>query len=203
MTRMAPLLRWRKRGNVSAPSPPTFYYRRGTFEKGEHGGELGVEMRSEALGVVERRGRVDEAPEAGEQAATDRGQTVVGQLPVVAAVAQGEPGVQDGFHLTGPGAVGMVVAKILATPKQVGHAGLVQCVIEAPIGCPSVAHEHPVEVGPEDGDSIVEPAAGADGVDGCVRSANTHSQWRTAPTRHPVSSGVTTGASRICSHSAV
>ena len=31
MTRMAPLLRWRKRGNVSAPSPPTFYYRRGTF----------------------------------------------------------------------------------------------------------------------------------------------------------------------------
>ena len=86
-------------------------------EKGEHGGELGVEMHSEALGVVERRGRVDEAPEAGEQAATDRGQTVVGQLPVVAAVVQGEPGVQDGFHLTGPGAVGMVVAKILATPK--------------------------------------------------------------------------------------
>ena len=31
MTRMAPLLRWRKRGNVSAPSPPTFYYRRGTL----------------------------------------------------------------------------------------------------------------------------------------------------------------------------
>ena len=25
------MLRWRKRGNVSAPSPPTFYYRRGTF----------------------------------------------------------------------------------------------------------------------------------------------------------------------------
>ena len=34
MTRMAPLLRWRKRGNVSAPSPPTFYYRRGTFDLG-------------------------------------------------------------------------------------------------------------------------------------------------------------------------
>ena len=80
-------------------------------EKGEHGGELGVEMRSEALGVVERRGRVDEA-------ATDRGQAVVGQLPLVAAAAQGEPGFEDGFHLTGPGAVGMVVAKILATPQQ-------------------------------------------------------------------------------------
>ena len=34
MTRMAPLLRWRKRGNVSAPSPPTFYYRRGTLHTG-------------------------------------------------------------------------------------------------------------------------------------------------------------------------
>ena len=31
MTRMAPLLRWRKWGNVSAPSPPTFYYRRDTL----------------------------------------------------------------------------------------------------------------------------------------------------------------------------
>ena len=31
MTRMAPLLRGRKRDNVSAPSPPTFYYRRGTL----------------------------------------------------------------------------------------------------------------------------------------------------------------------------
>ena len=33
MTRMAPLLRWRKRGNVSAPSPPTFYYRRDTLRR--------------------------------------------------------------------------------------------------------------------------------------------------------------------------
>ena len=31
MTTMASLLRWRKRCNVSVPSPPTFYYRRGTF----------------------------------------------------------------------------------------------------------------------------------------------------------------------------
>ena len=29
------LLRWRKRGNVSAPSPPTFYYRRGTLHSGD------------------------------------------------------------------------------------------------------------------------------------------------------------------------
>ena len=45
MTRMAPLLRWRKRGNVSVPSPPTFYYRRGTFMLYESGGE-GVDVRA-------------------------------------------------------------------------------------------------------------------------------------------------------------
>ena len=56
-------------------------------EKGEYGRELGVEMRSEALGIVERRRRVDEATEAGEQATADRGQPVVGQLAVVATVA--------------------------------------------------------------------------------------------------------------------
>ena len=56
-------------------------------EKGEYGRELGVEMRSEALGIVERRRRVDEATEAGEQSTADRGQTVVGQLAVVATVA--------------------------------------------------------------------------------------------------------------------
>ena len=42
-------------------------------EKGEDGGELGVGMRGEALGVVEGRGRVDETTEAGEQSAAYRG----------------------------------------------------------------------------------------------------------------------------------
>ena len=42
MMRMAPLLRWRKRGNVSAPSPPTFYYRRDTFFAHELGHNMGL-----------------------------------------------------------------------------------------------------------------------------------------------------------------
>ena len=138
-------------GRTPGPGAPVGRVDGRVPEEGKHGGELGVEVRSEALGIVERRGHVDEATETREQAATHRGQAVVGQLPVVAAVAQGEPGLQDGCHVTGPGAVGMVVPEILATPEQVRHAGLVQCVIEAPIGRPSVAHEYPVEVGPEDG----------------------------------------------------
>ena len=127
-------------------------------EEGEHGRELGVEMRGEALGVVEGRRRVDEATEAGEQATADRGQTVVGQLPLVATVAQGEPGLQHGFELKGPGAVGMVVSKVLAAPEQVRQTRLVQRVVEAPIGRPPVADEHAVEVSLQDGEGVVETA---------------------------------------------
>ena len=88
-------------------------------EEGEHGGEFGVQMRGEAPGVVERRRRVDETTEAGEQAAADRCQTVVAQAAVVAAVAQREPGLEDGFHLNGPATARMVVSKVLAAPEQV------------------------------------------------------------------------------------
>ena len=64
---------------------------------------------------------------------------------------------------------GMVVSKVLATPEQVRQTRLVQRLVEAPIGRPPVADEHAVEVGTQDGEGVVEPAAGADGVDGGVR----------------------------------
>ena len=54
----------------------------------------------------------------------------------------------------------MVVSKVLAAPQQVRHAGLVQRVVEAPIGRPPVADEHAVEVGLQDGEGVVEPAVG-------------------------------------------
>ena len=63
----------------------------------------------------------------------------------------------------------MVVSKMLAAPEQVRHVGLVQPVAEAPMGRPPVADEHSVEVGLQDGEGVVEPATGADGVDGRVR----------------------------------
>ena len=44
---------------------------------------------------------------------------MVGERPVVATVAQGEPGLQHRFELNSPGAVGMVVSKVLAAPEQV------------------------------------------------------------------------------------
>ena len=62
MTRMAPLLRWRKRGNVSAPSPPTFYYRRdtlrfrGPFPKGGYDVHDGKHSEAETAQASVHRG---------------------------------------------------------------------------------------------------------------------------------------------------
>ena len=138
-------------------------------EEGQHGIEFGVEMRGETLGVVERRGRIDEPTEASKLSAADRRQTVIGQATVVAAVAQREPGLENGFYLNGPPAVQMDVSEVFAAPEQMGQIGLVQRVIKAAITRLPVANEHAVEVRLENGDRIVEPAAGPDGVDGRVR----------------------------------
>ena len=64
----------------------------GSPRKAKASANLGVEMRGETLGVVERRGastvgRFDEPTQAGEQSAADRRRTGVGQPAVVPAVA--------------------------------------------------------------------------------------------------------------------
>ena len=76
-------------------------------------------MRSEALGVVQRRRVVDQPAEPGEQSAASRGQAVGAQTAGVAPVAQREAGLQGVLHLTGPPAVGMILLELLTPSKQV------------------------------------------------------------------------------------
>ena len=62
----------------------------------------------------------------------------------------------------------MVLPQLLAALEQVVQTGLVQSVVAA-IRRPPVAHEHAGVVGPQHRGGIVEPPAGADGVDRRVR----------------------------------
>ena len=73
------------------------------------------------------------------------------------------------LHLPGPETVGMIFLQFLASSEQVIQTGLVQRGAVAAIRHPPVAHEHPVEVGPENRGGIVEPATGANGVDRRLR----------------------------------
>ena len=131
----------------------------------KHGREFGGQMPGKALGVVQRWRCVNEPTEPGHESAADRCQTVLAQLAVVAAVTHGKARLQDPLHLPGPETVGMIFLQFLASSEQVIQAGLVQRGSVAAIRHPPVAHEHPVEVGPQNGGGIVEPAAGANGVD--------------------------------------
>ena len=128
-------------------------------------------MPGKALGVVQRWRCVNEPTEPGHESAADRCQTVLAQLAVVAAVTHGKARLQDRLHLPGPETVGMIFLQFLASSEQVIQAGLVQ---RGSVGGSDttphpVAHEHPVEVGPQNRDGIVEPAAGANGVDRRLR----------------------------------
>ena len=83
-------------------------------QEGEHGRELGRQVRGEAVGIVEPRRRVDQPSEAGEQSAARGGQAVVGQTSAVAAVAQVEGRLQDVLDVGGPQVVRMVVPEFPA-----------------------------------------------------------------------------------------
>ena len=96
----------------------------------------------------------------------------------------------------------MIFLQLLASSEQVFRHVWCQRGSVAAIRHPPVAHEHTGEVGPDNRGGIVEPAAGTNG-ETVVGVTQAHSQWLRAPTRHPVSSGVTTAALRTCSHSAV
>ena len=130
--------------------------------------EFGGQVRREALGVVERRRCVDQPSEPGGESAAGRCHPVLAQCSRVAAVPQVEAGPQDRLHLAGPGTVGMILPELLAALEQVVQTGLVQSVVAA-IRRPPVAHEHADVIGPQHRGGIVEPPAGADGVDRRVR----------------------------------
>ena len=126
-------------------------------------------MPGKALGVVQRWRCVNEPTEPGYESAADRCPTVLAQLAGGAAVTHGKARLQDRLHLPGPETVRMIFLQFLASSEQVIQTGLVQRGSVAAIRHPPVAHEHPGEVGPQNRGGIVEPAAGANGVDRRLR----------------------------------
>ena len=131
---------------------------RGVPQEEEHGREFGGQVPREALGVVERRRCVDQPTEPGGESAAGRW---LAQRSRVAAVPQVEAGPQNRLHLAGPGTVRIVLPELLAALRRWFRQ--VWC-------SPSKQRygAHPL-VGPQHRGGIVEPPAGADGVDRRVR----------------------------------
>ena len=161
-------LRMTTRGADGLFGPPVGGVDRGVAQEEEHGRELVGEMLGEAPGVLQRRRRVDQPAEPGLEPAAEGVEAVPGQFAVPAAVPPVEAGLENGLDLRTPGAVGVLLLQFPATLEQVIDATLVRTLV-APVHLPAVAHEHAGVVGPEQGGRILEPAAGADGVDGGLR----------------------------------
>ena len=75
----------------------------------EHGRKFVGQVLGEALGVGQRRRRVDQPAEPGGESAAGRRQTVLADVAGVAAVPQGEAILQDRLHLAGPGTVRVIL----------------------------------------------------------------------------------------------
>ena len=136
-------------------------------------------------------GALDQPSEPGGESAAGRCHPVLAQRSRVAAVPRSRPARRTAWCSPAQ-TVGMVLPQLLAALKRGGSRfGAVRGALRPPTRRARARRR----VGPQHRGGIVEPPAGADGVDGRVRG---DSQWRTPPTRQPVSSGVTTGALRTC-----
>ena len=141
----------------------------GSPQEEEHGREFVGQVPGKALGVFQRRRRVDQPTEPGLESAAEHVETAPGQFAVLAAVPHVQAGLEDRLDLRAPGTVGVVFLQCLGAAEQVIDATLVQRVLVAPVHLPPVAHEHAGVVGPQHGGGIVEPAAGTDRIDRRVR----------------------------------
>ena len=80
----------------------------GRPQEGEHGGEFAVEMGGEALGGRQGGRRVEEPPEAREQAPTGHGEAVIGERVCRPSIAEREGVGEDRLYAGRPRTVRMI-----------------------------------------------------------------------------------------------
>ena len=128
------------------------------------------------------------------------GEAMLGDRVRVPPIAKRQGVGEDGLHVGRPGAPWMVDAECATPAEQMCQTALVQRVGEAAIGRPAIANQDPGEVGAQDRGRVVKAAPGTNRIHGGLGGRERHSQCNTAPTRQPVSSGLTTGLPRIWAH---
>ena len=171
-------------------------------QEGEHGRALAVEMGGEALGRRQRRCRVDEPAQVGEQAPMSHREAMIGDRVRITPIAERQGVGEDDLHAARPGAPRMVGAERATPAEQMRQTALVPRGGESAIRRPPVADQDTGEVRAQDGGRVVKTAPGRIAYTVVSGVANAHSQCNTAPTRQPGSSGLTTGLPRIWVHRA-
>ena len=94
--------------------PPVGGVDRRVPQEEEHGREFVGQVPGKALGVFQRRRRVDQPTEPGLESAAEHVETAPGQFAVLAAVPHVQAGLEDRLDLRAPGTVGVVFLHALA-----------------------------------------------------------------------------------------
>ena len=135
----------------------------GRPQEGEHGGELAVEMGGEALGGRQGGRRVEESPEAREQAPAGHGEAVLGDRVRLPSITEREGVGEDRLHASRPRTARMIRGEGMRSAHQVRQTRLMQRRGEAAIRRPPVSHQDAVKVGAQHLGRLVEatPVANA------------------------------------------
>ena len=135
-------------------------------QEGEHGRALAVEMGGEALGRRQRRCRVDEPAQVGEQAPMSHGEAMIGDRVRITPIAERQGVGEDDLHAARPGAPRMVGAERATPAEQMRQTALVQRGGESAIRRPPVADQDTGEVRAQDGGRVVKTAPGTNRIHG-------------------------------------
>ena len=169
-------------------------------QKGEDRGVFDREMRSKALGDAATARLINESIEPVFEMAAGDGDAVGGDSPVLPAVTNLQPPLEDGLHPRGKPVFIMIANQRSTSSQQMREARLMDGVCKTPIRRPAVADQHPVKVRSQHGSRLFEAAPGLDRVDGRVRRGEAPQPLQVRVDFHPVSSGLTTGLPRMVSH---
>ena len=119
----------------------------GIVQEAEERGPFAVEMCRETAYGGHRARLVQQCAEARLQLPTRDGESMVGDLARHVAVTQPQCLLEDVLHLMRQRRPGMIGLQVARTAEEMLHARLMRCVVESPIGCPSIPHQDAAKVG--------------------------------------------------------
>ena len=141
----------------------------GRPQEGEHGSELAVEMGGEALGGRQGGRRVEESPEAREQAPAGHGEAVLGDRVRLPSITECEGVGEDRLHAGRPRTARMIRGQGARSAHQVRQTRLMQRRRAAAIRRPPVSHQDAVKVGAQHLGRLVEAAPVANAIHRSLR----------------------------------
>ncbi len=171
-------------------------------EKAEERRQFGAEMSGEPLAGPHASRSIEQVEHARDQVSARHRGAMRGGLARAEPVANVERLLQHSMHLRRPARAWMRLHDLAAPPQQMRDTRLMDRVVKLTVRCPAVTTKMPIELRAEHRRRFGKAAAGLNGIDHRGRGRKRPQPPELAATFQLVSSGLTTGLPRTCSHKA-